>query len=77
MGSGTNSAGRESRMQEPVTAIEAARQPIPRTQPPTSGFPSYKTFLDRNCLRNFPCICTVFLAWIPFPVGMDHSFHFP
>lgn len=30
MGRGTNSAGRESRMQEPATAIEAARQPLPR-----------------------------------------------
>lgn len=76
VGRDTNSAGRESRKQEPVRAIEAAREPIPRTQP-SSRFPSYKTFLDRNCLCNFPCICTVSLPRFHFLWARTIHFTFP
>lgn len=41
VGRGTNSAGRKSRMQEPVTAIEAATQSIPRMH--TAAFFLFQT----------------------------------
>lgn len=75
---GALSAGRESRTQEPVTATEAARRPIPRMHAAfVFQIPSYETFLDRNRLRNFPCICTVSLLKFHFLCAWTIHFTFP